>query len=158
MNTKMIASPDTHSEYTPTSLVPASSIFFIFVVYGGYGGYGGSRDVVDFLHSGAISGRCPLRWSALRWKKNCPAAPCRGTVRHVWASWLYLGACRRLSDTGFGLARPPTCSSIHKSKLHLTMDQQTKIKQVGVFPFGSRADPVGTAIVFFFTITVVPSN
>ena len=153
----MIASPDTHSEYTPTSLVPASIFFLLFFLFV-YGGYGVSRDVVDFLHSGAVSGRCPLWWSALRWTKICPAAPCRGTVRHVCASWLYLGACRRLSDTGFGLARPPTCSSIHKSKLHLTMDQQTKIKQVGVFPFGSRADPVGTTFVFFFTRTVVPSN
>ena len=36
MNTKMIASPDTHSEYTPTSLVPASSFFYSFCfVYGG---------------------------------------------------------------------------------------------------------------------------
>ena len=37
MNTKMIASPDTHSEYTPTSLVPASSFLFLllFFAYGG---------------------------------------------------------------------------------------------------------------------------
>ena len=108
MNTKMIASPDTHSEYTPTSLVPAS---FLFFCVRWYGGYGVSRDVVDFLHSGAVSGRCPLWWSALRWTTICPAAPCRGTVRHVCASWLCLGACRRLSDTGFGLARPPTFTS-----------------------------------------------